>query len=129
MRLFRREKGPTTGIGAAPSVEIDVRVVPGSPDSTIEVAGRVTVDSSPRLRAVLHERIRAGTSPVIIIDFSRVSYCDTAGIATLLEASIVGRTHGVRLRVIGMEGEVKVLANVAELDEVFRALGSEVVFR
>ena len=109
-------------------MEADVRVVPGRPDSTIEVVGRVTVDSSPRLRAVLHEQIRAGTSPVLIVDLARVSYCDTAGIATLLEASTVARTHSIRLCVIGMQGDVKVLAEVAELDQVFLALGSEVVF-
>jgi anti-sigma B factor antagonist len=128
MRLFRRENGPTTGIGAAPSGEIDVQVVPGGKDSTIEVGGRVTVDSSPRLRAVLHEQIRAGTSRVLAIDFSRVSRCDTAGIATLLEAARVAQAHRVRLRMVGLQAEVRVLAEVTEMDAVFRAFGSEVVF-
>jgi anti-sigma B factor antagonist len=126
--MFRRWRTATPGRGAGPSDEIEVRIVPGHAESLIGVVGQVTVDSSPRLRAVLHEGIRAGTGRVLVVDFSRVSHCDTAGIATLLEAAGDARAHRARLRVIGMQGEVKELAEVTELGEVFRAFGSEVVF-
>lgn len=128
MRLFRHWRAAAPGSGTAPFEEIEVRIVPGQAESVIDLAGQITVDSSPRLRAALHEQIRAGTSRVLVVDFSRVSRCDTAGIATLLEAARVAQAHRVRLRMVGMQAEVRVLAEVTELDAVFRAFGSEVVF-
>lgn len=126
--MFGRWRRPVPSSGGGPPEEIEVRIVPGDAESRIDVSGQVTVDSSPRLRAVLHERVRAGTGHLLVVDFSRVSHCDTAGIATLLEAAGDARAHRARLRVVGMQGEVKELAEVTELDEIFRACGSEVVF-
>jgi anti-sigma B factor antagonist len=63
---------------------------------------------------------------VLVIDMSGVSYLDTSGMATLLEAADVARAQGVRLRVVGLSGEPRMLAQIAEIDRIFRAYGSEV---
>lgn len=112
-----------------PAVPLEVRVRSRPSESIIEVVGRLTVDSSPRLRAVLLDSIRARTRSVLVVDLLAVSYCDTSGIATLLEASIAPRNRSVRLRIIGVGGEARMLAEVTELDQLCRALGSEVVFQ
>ncbi len=85
-----------------PAVPLEVRVRSRPSESIIEVVGRLTVDSSPRLRAVLLDSIRARTRSVLVVDLLAVSYCDTSGIATLLEASIAPRNRSVRLRIIGV---------------------------
>jgi len=109
--------------------EINVHVVPASNQVTVAVTGRVTVDSSPNLRSALLELLRRGTAPVTVIDLFGVSYLDMSGLATLLEALKAAREHSVKLRVTGISGKARTLAEIAQLDTIFRAWGSEVEFR
>ena len=109
--------------------EITVHVVPGSNQLTVAIAGRTTVDTSPDLRSVLLGLLRRGTAPVVVIDMSALSYLDMSGIATLLEALKAARERSVKLRLAGMSGQVRALAEVAQLDTIYRAWGSEVEFR
>lgn len=96
----------------------------------VVVTGRVTVDTSPRLRSVLLEMLhRKDRRPVLHIDLSGVSYLDMSGLATLLEALKAAHQRAVSLRVTGINGQSRMLAEVAELDEIFRLSGSEVEFR
>jgi anti-anti-sigma factor len=92
------------------------------------VTGRVTVESSPRLRTVLRETIGAAPSAGIVIDFTESPYLDTSAIATLLEAATLASKRGVRLGVIGLGGEARFVAEATELDHIFLALGYEVQF-
>ena len=109
--------------------EITVHVVPGSNQLTVAIAGRTTVDTSPDLRSVLLGLLRQGTAPVVVIDVSALSYLDMSGIATLLEALKAASERSVKLRLAGMSGQVKALAEIAQLDTIYRAWGSEVEFR
>ena len=108
--------------------EITVHVVPASDQITVAVAGRVTVDSSPSLRSALLELLRRSAAPVIVIDLSAVSYLDMSGMATLLETLKAAHERSVRLRLTGMSGQSRTLAEIAQLDAIFRAWGSEVEF-
>ena len=114
---------------ALDSGEITIRVVRATSQSTVTVIGRVTVDSSPHLRYKLLQFLRRGSGPVVVIDLSGVSYLDMSGLATLLEALKAAYQRSVKLRVLGMRGQSKMLAEVAELDKVFQTAGSEVEFR
>jgi anti-sigma B factor antagonist len=77
---------------------------------------------------VLLQNLRRGAGPVVVIDLVGVSYLDMSGLATLLEALKAAHQRSVKLRVLGMTGQSRMLAEVAELDQVFQAAGSEVVF-
>ena len=109
--------------------ESTIRVVQAGAGSTVAIAGRVTVDSSPHLRLILLDVLRRGKAPRMIIDFSAVSYVDMSGMAILLETLKAARLRSVKLYVTGMSGQVRTLAEVAQLDALFRAWGSEVEFR
>ena len=110
------------------SGEITVHVIPTSNQITVAVAGRVTVDSSPNLRSALLELLRRNATPVILIDLAGVSYLDMSGLATLLEVLKGAREHSVKLRVTGITGRARTFAEIAQLDSIFRAWGSEVEF-
>lgn len=110
------------------SGEIAIQVALGNGQINVEVTGRVTVDSSPRLRSALLELLGRGTAACIVIDLSAVSYLDTSGLATLLEALKAAHEHSVKLRVAGIAGRAKNLAKIAQLDTIFGAWGSEVDF-
>jgi len=109
--------------------EINVHVVPASNVLTVAVAGCSTVDSSPHLRSVLLGLLRQCTSSVVVIDLSALSYLDISGIATLLEALKTASERSVKLRLAGMSGQVRRLAEIAQLDTIYLAWGSEVEFR
>ena len=106
-----------------------VQIARGGSQSTVTVAGRVTVDSSPHLRSALLGLIRKSSGGVLVVDVSRVTHIDTSGLATLLEALNGAHEHSVRLSIVGMNGQPRRLAELAQLDQIFRALGSEVEFR
>jgi len=130
LTLFRRwRKEPRVEEIRVEAGEITVHVVPGSNQLTVAVAGRTTVDSSPHLRSVLLRLLRTGTAPVVIVDLSALSYLDMSGVATLLESLKAASERSVKLRLAGMSGQVRTLAEIAQLDTIYRAWGSEVEFR
>jgi anti-anti-sigma factor len=129
MRLQRSRAHAATTTGTsvgANAASVDVRQT--GTCTTLVVTGRVTVDSSPHLRSVLHKTIGAAPSDGIVIDFTNSPYLDTSAIATLLEAATLASKWGVRLGVIGLGGEARFVAEATELDHIFLALGYEVQF-
>jgi anti-sigma B factor antagonist len=129
MLLQRSSANAVTTTGAsvgANAVSVDVRQAGAC--TIVVVSGRVTVDSSPHLRAVLHETIGAAPSAGIVIDFTGSSYLDTSAIATLLEAATLASKLAVPLRLIGLAGDARFVAEATELDHIFLGLGYEVQF-
>jgi anti-anti-sigma factor len=94
----------------------------------VDVSGRMTIDSSSHLRPILHGAVGTAPPTGVVIDLTRTTYIDTSAAATLIEAALLARDRGVSLRVVGLSGEPRLLAEVIELDRIFRALGSEVEF-
>jgi anti-sigma B factor antagonist len=107
--------------------DFTVQVIRKDSQVIVEIAGRVTIDTSPHLRSFLLRLIGREVSAVIVIDVSKVSYLDTSGIATLLESLQAASERSVKLRLIGTSGRVRMLAELLELPKLFAALGSEVV--
>jgi anti-sigma B factor antagonist len=97
-------------------------------EAIVSVSGRVTIDSSPELRAVLLQLVQEQAGAVIIIDLSKVPYMDSSGIATALEALRSAQDRSVKLRMVGVSGQVRMLVEATQLAEVFRVSGSEVIF-
>jgi anti-anti-sigma factor len=130
MMLLGRSSGSaatTTGASfAANAMSVDIRQAGAC--TTVVVTGRVTVESSPHLRPALHEAIGAAPSAGVVIDFTAARYLDTSAIATLLEAATLASKLAVPLRLIGLGGDARVVAEATELDHIFLALGYEVQF-
>ena len=77
---------------------------------------------------MLNEAIGAATPAGVVIDFTAARYLDTSAIATLLEAATLASKQSVPLRVIGLRGDARLVAEGAELDHIFLAMGHEVRF-
>lgn len=107
--------------------DINVQILQTDSRPTLLVDGRLTVDTSPRLRSALLKLLQRKPGGTIVIDLSKVSYLDISGVATLLEALIQARERSVKLRVVGAGGQVKMLADIAGLNKIFAAAGSEVL--
>jgi anti-anti-sigma factor len=122
-RSAAQTTGPSVGANA---MSVDIRQAGAC--TTVVVSGRVTVESSPQLRSVLQATIGAAPPDGVVIDFTAARYLDTSAIATLLEAATVASTQAVALRLVGLSGDARLVAEATELDHIFLALGYEVQF-
>ena len=55
----------------------------------------------------------------IIVDLGRVSYMDSTGLATLVEAMQQGRRYGTRIVLCALTDRVRSIIEIARLDSVF----------
>jgi anti-anti-sigma regulatory factor len=88
----------------------------------------MTIDSSFHLRPVLHAAVDAASPAGVVIECTRTTYLDTCAAATLIEAVMLAHRRGVQVRLVGLSGQPRLLAEVIELDRIFGALGSAVEF-
>ncbi|MAC19201.1 MAG: anti-anti-sigma factor [Phycisphaerae bacterium] len=80
--------------------------------------GEVDLASSPQLRAKLTELI-GGKPTRMILDLSQVSYMDSSGVATLVEAMQQCRRNSATLALAGLQTRVRSVFEIARLDTVF----------
>jgi anti-sigma B factor antagonist len=85
----------------------------------VRLKGRLGIDSSPDLRDRLLVMLRGKPSKVVIVDLTEVSYIDTSGIATLLEAFKIARNRHTTLRLNGLQGRMARLFEVTGLTALF----------
>jgi anti-anti-sigma factor len=91
-------------------------------DAVVRLTGRIDVDSSPdlrdRLRILLSEKALPET---ITVDLAGVSYIETSGVATLIEALRIARHHQTKFRLQGLSGAVLRLFQVTGVLALFDA--------
>lgn len=84
----------------------------------VTVAGEVDLYTSPKMREALFEGI-ADPPARIIVDLSGVSYMDSSGIATLVEALRATRKAAGRLVLAGLTDRVREVLELARLETEF----------
>jgi anti-sigma B factor antagonist len=110
-------------IPSSSGLEISVDQV--AKDVTVRLSGRVDVDSSPDLRDRLRILLSGKTLPqAIVVDLAGVSYIETSGIATLIEALRVARHHQINFRLQGLAGAALRLFEVTGVLALFDASNS-----
>jgi anti-anti-sigma factor len=119
----RERTGVTVTRPAIPSSgNLEISVDQVGKDAMVRLSGRVDVDSSPdlrdRLRALLSEKTLPQT---IIVDLAGVSYIETSGVATLIEALRVARHHEISFRLQGLSGATLRLFEVTGVLALFEA--------
>ena len=93
-------------------------------DKTVAVQGRITVSNSAEMRTALADALR--TKPASVsLDLSGVSYLDTSGLATLIEAVGIARNQGTRLILSGMHDQPRYFFEITHLDRLFEIAGQE----
>jgi anti-sigma B factor antagonist len=87
------------------------------------LGGRVTVDSSPRLREQLLALLSRRSPPTLIIDLSDLAYIDCSGIATLIEALRIAHQRNSELQLRGLHDGPRHLLEVTGLLRLFDSNG------
>jgi anti-sigma B factor antagonist len=87
-------------------------------DRSVAIEGRITVSNSGDIRAALTNALR--TKPArVCVDLSNVSYLDTSGLATLIEAARRARNQGTRLLLSGLRDQPRYFFEITHLDRFF----------
>ena len=86
--------------------------------STVSFEGRLTIPNGNAMRRTLADALRR-RPPELTIDLSGVTYIDTSGIATLLEAMRIAVQQGTRLVLTGVKGQPHYLFCATKFDQIF----------
>jgi anti-sigma B factor antagonist len=89
----------------------------------IALSGDVDMYSSPVLREKLMGLIKKKV-PSLFIDFTKVSYIDSSGIATFVEGLKGMKSYGGQLRFFGVPPRIMEIFNFSKLDKVFEIYGN-----
>ena len=87
-------------------------------DATIvELSGDVDLDSSPKVRSVLLESVRE--KRCVLVEMSEVSYIDSSGVASLVEAYQSARRDSTPFALVAVSDAAMRVLELARLDQVF----------
>jgi anti-sigma B factor antagonist len=85
-------EGPGDGASAAPAR-------PGAGWTLVSLPAEVDIANADEVRADLAAALDQGC-PVVIVDMSRTSFCDCAGVGVLLAAASQARRAGLQIRIV-----------------------------
>ena len=83
----------------------------------VTFGGEVDLENSPTARKVLLQVV--GEAKNILIDLSAVTYMDSSGIASLVEAYQQAKKNEVSFSLVSVSPSVLRVINMARLDKVF----------
>lgn len=95
-------------------------------DLVVRASGRINVDSSPDLRNSLLAILSRDPLPrIVTVNLADVSYIETSGIATLIEALRLARHQQIGFCLQGLNGSVLRLFEVTGVLTLFEPCGRE----
>ena len=88
--------------------------------TTMHLRGRIDIGSSPQFRDQLLALLRRQSSPgMIAIELAGVTYMDSSGLATLIEALKIARMHDIEIHLDGLEGRLGHLFQATGIGSLF----------
>ena len=91
---------------------------------SVAIHGRITVENSGEMSSALANALRKKPTK-LSVDLSGVSYIDTSGLATLLEAVGKAREQGTRLVLKAIQDQPRYFLEITHLDRLFDIEGQE----
>ena len=91
----------------------------------VKLGGRITIDSSPRLREFLLLRLESESCQSLTVDLYEVEYIDTSGLAILVEALRAARLQGKALSLSRLRERPRYLLETTRLLHLFQGAGPE----
>ena len=91
------ENDPNIPNAMRASIEDDVTI--------LRLEGEIDLNHSPKLRTLFHGKIQA-KCPALLLDFSKVNYIDSSGLATLVEYYQGSRAYSGKIALAAMSARV-----------------------
>ena len=85
--------------------------------SVVAFTGEVDLESSPAAREVLLKCLESTSK--VIVDLSEVSYVDSSGVASLVEALQAAKKNGSQFALAAVSEPTRRVLELARLDKVF----------
>ncbi len=89
------------------------------------VEGEIDINTAPDIKKNF-EKILAKKTPRIVINFSKVTYVDSSGLATLVEILKGMRSYGGKMRLSNLLPKIKSLFEITKLEKLFDIMADEV---
>lgn len=91
----------------------------------VTLSGRITIDSSPRLREFLLQRLESATCQRLTVDLYEVEYIDTSGLAILVEILKAARVRGKTLGLSRLRERPRYLLETTRLLHLFQEVAPQ----
>ena len=85
--------------------------------SIVRLEGEVDLETSPAVRSLLLEQVQTGRP--VLVDMARISYIDSSGIASLVEAFQLARKQGSEFGLVQVSAAALRVLQLARLETVF----------
>ena len=86
--------------------------------------GEIDINTAPDIKKNF-EKILVKKAPKIVINFSKVTYVDSSGLATLVEILKLMRVYGGKLRLSNLSPKIKSLFEITKLEKLFDIMPDE----
>ena len=83
----------------------------------VRLEGEVDLENSPKAREVLLEAV--GGDRAVLVDLSGVTYIDSSGVASLVEAFQVAKRKSIAFALVSVNPAALRVLQLARLDKVF----------
>ena len=90
--------------------------------SIVVLKGDVDLESSPAAREILLKSVEGADK--VLVDLSSVTYIDSSGVASLVEALQAAKHHGGKFALVAASDPTRRVLELARLDKVFTMYGS-----
>jgi anti-sigma B factor antagonist len=109
------------------SLDADIQAVCQDRGTECEVrlSGRITIDSSPSLRALLLRRLESRSCQVLTLELGELVYLDTSGLAVLVEILRSARNQAKEFHLTGLQERPRYLLETTRLLRLFDKAASE----
>ena len=103
----------------SPDAEIRAVCEQRGDECKVSLSGRITIDSSPDLRALLLRQLEPSSCKILTVDFCEVDYIDTSGLALLVEILKAARIQGKAFHLSGLRERPRYLLEATRLLHLF----------
>lgn len=93
------------------------RVIEDNAASTVVLTGDIDLEHSPQARTALLATVKKGRP--VIVDLSAVTYMDSSGVASLVEAFQKARAGKIEFSLLTPSDQVRKVLTLARLDKIF----------
>lgn len=92
--------------------------------SILDLDGEIDLHRSPEVRAEIGKLIDC-KSKAVAVNFAKVSYIDSSGLATIIDAFQKMRGYGGKLGLVALATPIRSVFEVARLDQFFKIFDEE----
>ena len=89
-----------------------------------QVDGEIDINTAPDMKKSFDKMI-SKREPKIIVNFSKVTYVDSSGLATLVEILKNMRSYGGKMKLTNLSPKIKSLFEITKLEKLFDILIDE----